>query len=414
MPTTPPHQEFAAGTHLHQRNRLEQEHVTLERAKIDATANVKRGDVPDVVHERRQGKKCLVVARHVPQRPHEAQVQDVALAEVHFDAVEEVCVERHVPRQEMLHGTGRLDGLQKQRTERAVVLHVEPMHEPTQGGQHARVHAVMQLERDAELVRVGAFRLVLGDVMHLAVEVERQHVARARVHVQVGQREVRGDHHVAVHAHDAPVHGHERNETPRAVHVAGVKNVVRVVPLALAHGPRHVHLVHALHHVHAVVGGAEQRPEHPVHFGRVGAPVKGGPRARRQVRVPPVGGLVLRRIQRHGPRPDTRQVVPPGPRLGFFAVLREVAPQHPVEVRRAREKTKAVLAVQAVTAQRKHDQRRQQPTPGVQLLHLQGDGGRQHVLDPRRERKRHERQRHVHAQRQQVVTVLQNVPQPTC
>lgn len=210
---------------------------------------------------------------------------------------------------------------------------------------------------------------------------------------------------VLVETHNAAVHRDERQQSEGSIHVSGVEHVVAVGHLVEARRTGDVDLVHAGNHIHAVVLGAEQLPEHAAHLGGEGAVLEGLAGVALQVGVPPVRGLALRRVVRHGPLADRLHVALQrdvshvalrglmGSRLVGASVVgdltlallhrgvHEIALHHAVVEGGAGEEAELVLRVHAVAAQGAAHQGTQKPGKGVQALHLVGDGRFQDDLD---------------------------------
>ena len=136
----------------------------------------------------------------------------------------------------------------------------------------------MELQGYSKFVADIFLAVVSGDVVDFSVEVKRENVSHAGVHGQISEGKVRcrldrnvggilkivfkegsklrdldalfavegaAYHHVSVHANDAPVHRHEGYESPRAVNMSSVEDVVAVRSLRLPRWPCHVHFVHS-------------------------------------------------------------------------------------------------------------------------------------------------------------------------
>jgi len=91
---------------LHQGDRFEQQNVAFERAEVDALANVIGGDVSNIVNKGCQKEKDWIHASNVPNQTASCEIKHASLTNVSLNPIKQVCLEIHVPCQEMFISGG--------------------------------------------------------------------------------------------------------------------------------------------------------------------------------------------------------------------------------------------------------------------------------------------------------------------
>mmetsp|Transcript_14062 Transcript_14062/g.38575 ORF Transcript_14062/g.38575 Transcript_14062/m.38575 type:complete len:573 (+) Transcript_14062:306-2024(+) len=268
---------------VRERDRLEEDHVTLEHAKVDLVPVVVRGDVHAVVREG-GGHHEEVGVDLLADGEERGGGGDVVETGVPLELPHPLGPEDDVPRHEPPEEAAGADGGEEEVPGGGVVPGGEGTDNAAEGTEALGVDDVVELHGDPPVLVLGG---KVGDDVNLAVVVKAHGVAVAEAAASALHGEQGLDLDVLVHGEHDAVHVAPGPHAPRSVAVLGVEHGVRVVVVVAG---RHVNLVHGRDGLHVVQVGPEPVVEHAHHGVARHAVGEGILHLALELLVPPVRG----------------------------------------------------------------------------------------------------------------------------